>query len=427
MKDFETGLDQALSDVDSSLSQLKDHDQNVAIAVSGGADSMALTHLLIDILGPERLVALTVDHGLRAEAKAEVEQVGVWLSALGVRHVPLYWTGEKPETGVQEAAREARYELMEEWCCSEGIEYLCLGHHRRDQAETFLLRLARGSGVWGLSAMAFGRPALISGQKKPYLLRPMLDMDAGALRGYLAQKSQPWVEDPSNQNLAFDRVKIREFLKQPVLDGFNEKRLASTAKALGRARAALDHYVGLESEQRLSWSSYGSVSFCEKDIADLPDEVALRILSQTIQKVAGETKVPRLRHLENWLMSIRGGERKGRTLGGCEILPADKTRLLVCREAAHISEELSCCEGATVTWDGRFEIKMAKVPPHSDIAYLGEKGWAQIKENGFDAPCAYKVALSQPALWKGEILCAAPTLGYFASGFEESLTARFIL
>ena len=128
----------------------------LAVAVSGGADSMALTLLAADWAAARRgsIVALTVDHRLRNESRAEAKQVAAWLAARGIEHKILAWTGEKPSSDVQAAAREKRYELLEDWCRRQGILHLLVAHNLDDQAETFLLRLGRGSGLYGLSGMA---------------------------------------------------------------------------------------------------------------------------------------------------------------------------------------------------------------------------------------------------------------------------------
>ncbi|MBM4438672.1 MAG: tRNA lysidine(34) synthetase TilS, partial [Actinobacteria bacterium] len=127
----------------------------VAVAVSGGADSLALT-LLADEWARRTgrsIAALTVDHGLRPDSAAEASQVGAWLAAARIRHEVLRWEGQKPRSGIHAAAREARYRMLTSWCRENDVRDLLLAHHRDDQSETFLMRLARGSGPDGLAAM----------------------------------------------------------------------------------------------------------------------------------------------------------------------------------------------------------------------------------------------------------------------------------
>ena len=122
----------------------------VAVAVSGGADSLALALMAAEIMP---IVTLTVDHGLRSDSKEEAQYVHDVMRSKNIVHYILTWVGEKPTSNIQSEARTARYKLMEDWCASEGIKYLLTAHHMADQAETFMLRLARGSGVYGLSAI----------------------------------------------------------------------------------------------------------------------------------------------------------------------------------------------------------------------------------------------------------------------------------
>lgn len=142
-----------------------------AVGVSGGADSLALVFLLQEWAKEKQadFTALTVQHGLRPEAEAEAQYVARLMKAHGIKHHILYWKGEKPVSGVESAARTARYELMYDWCRQNGVGALLIAHHKRDQAETFLMRLQRGSGVDGLSAMA-----PVSKWKNLYVVRPLL-------------------------------------------------------------------------------------------------------------------------------------------------------------------------------------------------------------------------------------------------------------
>ncbi|HMA16405.1 MAG TPA: tRNA lysidine(34) synthetase TilS, partial [Kiloniellaceae bacterium] len=213
----------------------------VAVAVSGGPDSLALTYLLHDWARERggRVTAFTVDHGLRPEAAREAAWVGRHLSAAGIAHRVLCWVGPKPPKNPggsrQAAARAARYRLLLAACEAEGFLHLALAHHLEDQAETFLLRLGRGSGLDGLAAMApVGEAAGLR------LLRPLLDCPRDRLKATLRARGLDWVEDPSNDDDAYARVRLRRLLPALAGEGLTPARLARTCRNLARARAALE-------------------------------------------------------------------------------------------------------------------------------------------------------------------------------------------
>ena len=169
----------------------------LAVAVSGGGDSMALA-ILADQWARDRggaVTALIVDHALRPGSADEAAMAGRWLKARRIARQVLVWSGPKPGTGRQEAAREARYALLTDWCRSKGVLHLLLAHHLEDQAETLLLRLGRGSGADGLAAMA----ALAESAALRFC-RPLLGTAPARLRAFLEAEGQPWIEDPSNRD-----------------------------------------------------------------------------------------------------------------------------------------------------------------------------------------------------------------------------------
>ena len=183
---------------------------SMAVGVSGGPDSLALV-LLVDRWARQRggqAWALTVDHGLRAESAMEARVVAGWLAARGIPHDTLTWagtwTGDKPTTGIQEAARDARYRLLTGWCRAHGVLHLLTAHHRQDQIETHLIRRRAGSGTDGLAAMSAVRE--LPGCR---LVRPLLAVPPARLLAVLAEEYQPFLRDPSNLDPAFERARLR--------------------------------------------------------------------------------------------------------------------------------------------------------------------------------------------------------------------------
>ena len=177
-------------------------DEVVAVGVSGGADSLALVLQAAEELAVfgRKVVALTVDHGLRPTSRLEAEYVAGLMQKYGIEHHILTWTGKKPTTGIEEAARQARYTLIAEWCSQNNVHVLLTAHHAKDQAETFLMRLQSGSGLEGLCGIRE-----YSVREGLVILRPLLAVNPENLRDYLRQRAIVWVEDESNRDTTFLR------------------------------------------------------------------------------------------------------------------------------------------------------------------------------------------------------------------------------
>ncbi|MBI2707438.1 MAG: tRNA lysidine(34) synthetase TilS [Proteobacteria bacterium] len=198
----------------------------IAVAVSGGSDSLALLFLAQKWAQQKggHVVGLTVDHDLRSDSAAEAQRVHEWALKRGVEHIILKWEGEKPTSRLQEKAREARYDLLISWCKAHNISTLLLGHHAQDQEETFWLRLASGSGLKGLAGMQERRM-----KDGITILRPLLRVKPEDLKEFLRTEKQEWIEDPSNESDRFFRGRFRSFLKE---EGLSSDRLLKTKNIL---------------------------------------------------------------------------------------------------------------------------------------------------------------------------------------------------
>ncbi|MFQ5775220.1 MAG: tRNA lysidine(34) synthetase TilS [Kiloniellaceae bacterium] len=389
----------------------------IAVGVSGGADSLALAVLLDDWARARagRVVALTVDHGLRRESAAEAAQVGRVLAALGLAHRTLRWRGTKPPANVQAAARRARYDLLTGWCARHRVLHLALAHQRDDQAETLLLRLGRGSGVDGLAAMA--PVAELSAVR---VLRPLLPVPKARLEATLAARGLPWIEDPTNRDPAHARARLRRLMPALASEGLTADRLGATAAHLGRARAALEAMLARLLARAATVHPAGFIELDPVPLAAAPAEVGLRALSRVLMTVGGLEYAPRLERLERLHARLVAGLDRGATLGGCRVLPR-RGRLLVVRESA-AAAACPLRPGEAVLWDGRFEIAVRggpRQPGDLRVDGLGAAGWTEARRAAPEVratliPAPARPAL--PALRDTRGLLAVPHLGYRRAG-----------
>ncbi|RXH00430.1 tRNA lysidine(34) synthetase TilS [Bradyrhizobium vignae] len=264
----------------------------LVLAVSGGPDSVALMWLAARwqrslARGPQ-LTVVTVDHGLRPEAAREAREVKRLANQLGLPHRTLRWRGAKPKTGLPAAAREARYRLLAEAARAAGASHVLTAHTRDDQAETLLMRLFRGSGLAGLSAMA-----PLSERDGIVLARPLLDVPKSQLIATLRRAKVGFVEDPTNRDTAFTRPRLRALLPLLAAEGGDARNLARLAARLARANAAVEVLVdGAERFLRLrdrGGAPQADVrSFEASAFAALPEEVRLRLLLRAINALGHE-------------------------------------------------------------------------------------------------------------------------------------------
>lgn len=392
----------------------------LGVAVSGGADSMALALLAQEWAAARggAVLALTVDHGLRPEAASEARQVGAWLRARGIAHRILRWQGAKPKTGIQEAARDARYALLTERCRKEGILHLLLAHHREDQAETFLFRLARGSGLHGLAGMA-----PLSERADLRLLRPLLEVPRAELRGVLDARGQAWIEDPSNEDRAFARVRLRALLPTLAQEGLTAERLQETTGRMAGLRADLEAgTAALLAEQAILYPE-GYARLGKKGFLAASPAWAHAALAQLLRVVGGGVHGPRRERLERLAAALGQTRFRSRTLGGCRVL-ADGEHFLFCREMRKAAAQ-PILPGTAFHWDGRFAVEVAGAKAGSArakqasalrLCRLGPKGWAEIaaaapKLRETRLPAAVRPTL--PALWDRQGVVLVPHLGFY--------------
>lgn len=363
---------------------------HLAVAVSGGADSLALcllAHRWAQARGGH-VTALTVDHGLRPESKTEAREVGLNLRRLGIDQVILRWRGRKPTTGLAAAAREARYALLDGWCRKHHVLHLLLGHHRRDQAETVVMRAGAASGFDGLAGMAAQVEA--SSHRR---LRPLLDVPPERLRATLRHLGIAWVEDPSNRDPRYTRARLRPRLGDP-------SDWTRAARRIGAIRAQDEHATA---KLLAAVAEPHPAGFCRLDRRRLvmaPRALVQRVLARVLLSIGGGRYPPRRSSLER--LSAEGLSWPSRgplTLAGCRLI-VGKRHVLVVREARGFRSPVSLDGDTPVQWDGRFEVTRAGDAHGLRVAGLGRA--VPLADGGLPGP----VAFGLPALFRGRRLVA---------------------
>ncbi|WP_237029027.1 tRNA lysidine(34) synthetase TilS [Phaeobacter porticola] len=363
---------------------------------------MALLHLLHECfadIGVEICVA-TVDHGLRPTSGEEARMVAAEAAKLGLAHDVLQWC-DRPIAGqtgnLQEQARNARYTLLTSWARLNDVSVLVLGHTADDQAETLLMRLGRASGVSGLAAMP--RSRALDGIT---LLRPLLEVTREELRSYLRARDLCWVEDPSNEDMRFERVRVRQAMDALAPLGLTVDRLAAVARNMGSAREALDWYTFLAAREMAEVRD-GSILMDQRQFRTLPDEIAHRLVVRAVQWVSGAVYPPRREPMAQAKDAVRLGGSF--TLGGCRIVTRNR-RTWVCREFKPVSETVTA---PGKIWDGRWRVFGGDVKGH-EIRALGPEGLKQCPDwRSTKTPAA--VLEATPAIWNEGTLIAAPLAG----------------
>ncbi len=403
----------------------------VVLAISGGRDSMALLHLFAEwrkrTAGPpRRAIAVTIDHGLRPQAATEAQWVAEHAKALGIDHVTARWEGEKPATGVQAAARNARYRLLFEH--AQKLQdatptAVVTAHNQEDQAETLLMRLARGSGLDGLAAMP-----TVSERGDCQLIRPFLEIPRARLTATLETRGHEWIDDPSNDSDDFERIRIRNAAAQLQALGLEPPRLALSARRLLRARrsAARTASEFFRSHVNTHDGLMGQVNLDRLIAAG--EETALRTMTNLIELFGGDALPPRMRQTETLLEAIfthHHGSRAGehfadtqpqlQTLGGTKLHIRPGKDLCIWREwGRQPLPVVAISPGQTVIWDGRFEVSLASNAPDGlEIRALGPSIASKLMKSKaaedlarLRAPAIKDALATLPALWAGTRLAA---------------------
>lgn len=395
--------------------------KRLGVAVSGGSDSMALLDLMA-WHGKEKGVevfAVTVDHGLRAEAKDEAQLVASFCASREIPHSILHWSWDG--TGnLQSKARKGRYELISQWALRKGVDVVALGHTRDDQAETVLMRLARQAGVDGLSGMqrSFERHGL-------KWIRPFLfGLGRSELRDYLESRQIEWCDDPSNEDASFERVRARRAAACLAEIGIDSETLWTVASNAQSARSALDHYAWREvAENEIVTTDRGDLILPEQFLTpkhSVPTEVGRRIMIAALRWVSGGEYPPRRSALLGIDVGMIDADRH--TVAGCLISRVKAPRRM--DQTLRITREYNAVKDTTSSTDALWDGRWALAGPHDaelEVRALGEavNDCPDWRQTGLPR----QSLLASPSIWHGGALIAAPLAG-LKNGWEASATGR---
>jgi tRNA(Ile)-lysidine synthase len=377
-----------------------DTGETLVVAVSGGSDSLSLLLLADDFLRRHRpsvrLVAVTVDHRLRPEAADEAAWVAGFCARRGIAHDIVAWAGDKPRSGLAAAAREARYELLAAAAQRNGASVVLVGHTLDDQAETLAMRGLRGDGI-GLAGMA--RATLFD--SRVWIARPLLGQRRLDLRRWLGQRGVEWIDDPSNDNPAAERVRVRK-----RLDPAEAPELAGLAQTHGQARSRI---AAQAAELVRRFADHPAPGLLRLDRAFLATgegarEAGIFALRALLATAGGVSRLPDAARSGNLLARLQTGAPLRATLARA-VVDARRQGIFIRREARDLPSV--SMTGQPLVWDGRMRLSAAPVSTGLTIRALGrEATGSPVEEFAVNVPPALVTAAmaTQPALFSGEAL-----------------------
>lgn len=424
-------------DLDALIGQPLAPFRRVVLAVSGGSDSMALMALVARWVasgrGPRDLVidVATVDHGLRMESAREADWVAERARALGFRHTTLAWSGEKPASAVQEQARAARYALLTAHAqAGPQPAAIMTAHTADDQAETLMMRLGRGSGLDGLAGMSPERPLMPDGSV--VLLRPLLGLSKAALRGFLSRAGAAWLDDPSNECLDFERVRLRTADLHLEALGLSNAKLALSAYRLNRARHALEVLTQEKLAHLVEPNGGIYASLKRAAWAAEPAELRVRLLVRLLDAYGGLARPAQLSQVEALEAALAEGRPLAQTLGGCMVSQGWTTLRLYREPGRQELFDVMLEPGREVLWDRRFRVGYRSAEEGDEDAApvsvrpLGLAAYATLREKiaAGERPPA-RAAATLPAIWSSARLIAVPGLPGAPAG-DGRFTVTFL-
>ena len=384
--------------------------KKIAVAVSGGPDSLALTILLqkFCLENSIDLKAISIDHDLRKSSKDELQWLAFEFKKRKIKHKIIKWKNIKPKSNILSNARDKRYELLIKECERINIKYLFTGHHLDDQVENVLLRLIRGSGIKGLGSL---QEKFKFKKSKVNILRPLLKYPKKSLISYLVNEKQQYISDPTNIDDNFDRSRLRKVSSHLINEGLDNKRLLSTIKNLKDANNSINYLINLSLKSFIKINSRGVVSVLIDQFKPLPEEVKFRSLSKLLMFIGKGKNVPRSKNILNLLDVIFKNDFKSLTVSGC-LIKKEKKEILFLPEVTR-KLYISKITSNNFVWNRQYKITMKKdYAKGLSVQYLGENGIRLVPKKYSNNLIKDIYPPSHLSVWKGKRLIAIPDINY---------------
>jgi len=302
-------------------------EENLAVAVSGGPDSLALAFLAkcYSLKNKIKVKYFIVDHKLRKESLLEAKTIKDMLKKIDIDCKILPWNGKKPSKNIQAIARDKRYSLLVKECKKNDIRYLLLGHHVNDLLENFLIRLVRGSGLNGL--ISFNKNTKYKDQKLA-ILRPLLDIEKKDLIYVTKKVFNFFIKDPSNINKEFKRTRIRNLLQSLEKEGLDKKKLILTINNLKDSDRSIKFYLDKNLNENAIFLKKKNIYILNQNFFDQSHEIIFRSLTKIIQRLGKKNYPVRGKSLNELIKEINAKSFSKVTLGGCFIDRINETILI---------------------------------------------------------------------------------------------------
>jgi tRNA(Ile)-lysidine synthase len=367
--------------------------KRILLAVSGGSDSMALLIGFNEWVKHKKhniyFEAVTIDHGLRSSSTDEVFYVNEMCKKLDIKCVISRWEGGKPTSNIELLAREKRYSLIGEQYNNGKFDYLLTAHHMNDQAETFFIRLFRGSGIDGLASMD-----KITKLYDMNIVRPFLNLLKDDLRNYLIEQNIKWVEDESNNDEKYLRNKIRYFLNS--FDNRNEivERVNFAVEEINKAKCFIATEFEKYSNKLLDFNSFGTCLISYEKLKKINDDMRYRLMAHVAMRVSGNVYKPRfqkLKRLCDSIINLSENDIFRTTFYGCIFEKYGASHIMVYREYNSIGDDVKLVFSKEVLWDNRFRVKLQENREDLYLTHLKEGEFTTLlRETRKNDPLKYK-------------------------------------